>query len=366
MTKGVSIWLDVLRVVATIVVVLSHLAYPRFTGTEYAFLRDWNVGSDAVIVFFVMSGCVIAFAADRDGSAGRFAFNRVTRLLTVIVPALMLTLVFDALGTRIDASAYPNGFYQALPVGEFLLRGVTFTNEWGAFERVRLGTNGPLWSLSYEAAYYALFGVALFAKGVARVLGLVALAWLAGLNVLLLMPAWLLGVALWQWLKAERAGGYTRAMGWALSLGGPALYLAGQLGGMPETLAALTAAQLGVADARMVLAFSDEFIWNFVIGLCTVMHVAGVAILNPQKLWGTRAIRWMAGATFSIYVTHYPALHLLDALLPEMLGRDALLLGGSVAVGLLFARYFERPVKTFRAWILPVMQRFERRVLQAS
>lgn len=62
MTRGLSIWLDVLRVAATLIVVLSHLAYPRFTGTNYAYLRDWNVGSDAVIVFFVISGCVIAYA----------------------------------------------------------------------------------------------------------------------------------------------------------------------------------------------------------------------------------------------------------------------------------------------------------------
>jgi len=365
-TKGVSIWLDVLRVVATIVVVLSHLAYPRFTGTSYAFLRDWNVGSDAVIVFFVMSGCVIAFASDRDGSAGQFAFNRVTRLLTVMVPALILTLVFDALGTRIDVDAYPNGFYQALPVGEFLLRGVTFTNEWAAFDRVRLGTNGPLWSLSYEAAYYALFGVALFAKGVARVVGLVALTWLAGLNVLLLMPAWLLGVALWHWLRSERACTFSRGTGWALALGGPSLYLAAQMAGIPVVLAAMTADWLGVADARMVLGFSDEFIWNLFLGLCAVAHVAGVAILNPQKMWGSQAIRWMAGATFSIYVTHYPALHLLDAMLPEMLGRDVLLLSGSIVVGLVFARYFERPVKRFRVWLMPVLQRFDRRAVQTS
>jgi peptidoglycan/LPS O-acetylase OafA/YrhL len=83
-------------------------------------------------------------------------------------------------------------------------------------------------------------------------------------------------------------------------------------------------------------------------------------------MWGSQAIRWMAGATFSIYVTHYPALHLLDAMLPEMLGRDVLLLSGSIVVGLVFARYFERPVKRFRVWLMPVLQRFDRRAEQTS
>ena len=87
------------------------------------------------------------------------------------------------------------------------------------------------------------------------------------------------------------------------------------------------------------------------IGVFTVLHVAGVAVLNPQNLWGTRGIRWAAGATFSIYVTHYPALHLLDATLPDMVGRDALLLLGSLLIGIGFAHYFERPVREFRNWV---------------
>ncbi len=348
MSRSVSIWLDVLRLAATIVVVLSHLAYPRFTGTDYAFLREWNVGSDAVIVFFVMSGCVIAYAADRDGHVSKFSFNRISRLLTVLFPALVLTLVFDALGTQANMQSYPQSYYQALPVGEFLLRGLSMTNEWAAFERLRLGTNGPLWSLSYEAAYYALFGVAIFARGIGRVLGVLALVALAGVNVMLLMPAWLAGVGLWYWLRLERTGHLSRGAGWMLAVGGPAVYLLGQSAGLPALLASQTADWLGVSDARLVLAFSDEFLWNTLIALCTVAHVAGIAVLKPRVGLAEPTIRWMAGATFSIYVTHYPTLHLLDALLPEMAGRHALLFFGSIAIGLLFAQVFERPIKSFR------------------
>lgn len=348
MTRGLSIWLDFLRVAATLLVVLSHLAYPRFTGTSYAYLRDWNVGSDAVIVFFVMSGCVIAFAADRDRTAGRFAFNRLTRLLTVLLPALLLTLAFDRIGTGIDMQAYPGGFYQPHPVGEFLLRGLTFSNEWSALGRVRLGTNGPLWSLSYEAAYYALFGVAIYLAGVARVAGLLAIAIFVGVDILLLMPPWLMGVALWRWLRSWGAAGFSRAFGWALALAGPLAYLACRMTGVPDMLAAHTAQVLGVADARMVLGFSDEFLWNAMIGLFTALHVAGIAMLNPVTIPFAAAIRWLAGASFSVYVTHYPSLHILDAILPETAGRDAMLLVGSIGVGLVFAGCFERPIKIFR------------------
>ncbi len=351
MTRGLSLWLDVLRVAATLIVVLSHLAYPRFTGTSYAFLRDWNVGSDAVIVFFVISGFVIAYAADRDGTGSRFVFNRATRLFSVMVPALVLTLAFDAYGHGIDAGAYPAPFYQPHPTGEFLLRGLTFSNEWSTLGRLRLGTNGPLWSLSYEAAYYILFGFAVFTKGLSRIAILIAVIAIAGLNVMLLMPAWLMGVGLWKWVQSEGPAIVPRWVGWLFVLLGPGCYLANHLLGVPQVLVDATAGTLGVQDARWGLGFSDEFLWNFLIGIFTAMFVAGIAILDPKTVPGHRQVRWLAGASFSIYVTHYPALHLLDAAVADIVGRDLILLFGSLAVGIVFARYFERPIRKFRAWL---------------
>nr|WP_302478196.1 acyltransferase [Ruegeria arenilitoris] len=351
MTRGLSLWLDVLRVAATLIVVLSHLAYPRFTGTSYAYLRDWNVGSDAVIVFFVISGLVIAYAADRDGAGSRFVFNRATRLFSVMVPALVLTLAFDAYGYGIDPEAYPVPFYQSHPTGEFLLRGLTFSNEWSTLGRLRLGTNGPLWSLSYEAAYYILFGFAIFTKGLSRVAILIVVIAVAGLNIMLLMPAWLMGVGLWKWVKSGGPANAARWVGWLLVLLGPACYLAGHLLGVPELLVDATAQAFGVSDARWALGFSDEFLWNFLIGIFTAMFVVGIAVLDPKNMPGHRQVRWLAGASFSVYVTHYPALHLLDATVADVVGRDLILLFGSLAIGIVFARYFERPIGQFREWL---------------
>jgi peptidoglycan/LPS O-acetylase OafA/YrhL len=52
MSRGLSVWLDALRVWATIIVVISHWEEPKFTRGDYIFLREINLGSDAVIIFF--------------------------------------------------------------------------------------------------------------------------------------------------------------------------------------------------------------------------------------------------------------------------------------------------------------------------
>ncbi|MCX7567993.1 acyltransferase [Sulfitobacter sp. F26169L] len=349
MTRGLSIWLDALRVWATIIVVLSHVAYPRFTRGDYIFMRDLNLGSDSVIVFFVISGLVIAYAAGRDNKLSTYTFNRATRLLSVLVPALLLTFAFDQIGRNIGPEAYNTGFYNPLPLGEMLLRGVTMSNEWGAFDRVRLGTNGPLWSLSYEAAYYILFAAAFFLTGARRMAALVVIAMLVGPRVFLLMPAWLMGVWLWNWVAAGGPArlpiGIARLCAWA----GPVMYMFCLWSGVPDMLATITGAYFEPVNYRLALAFSDEFIWNAMVGVMTVIHIMGMARLLHSYQGDHPRVRWWAGASFSIYVTHYPALHLIDAVFPaETLARDGLLVAGSILVGLVFAHFFERRIKEVR------------------
>ncbi|WP_299613529.1 acyltransferase [uncultured Tateyamaria sp.] len=350
MTRGLSLWLDALRVAATLIVVFSHVAYARFTRGDYQFARDLNIGSDAVIVFFVISGLVIAFAAERDKTLGTYTFNRVTRLLSVLLPALVLTFVLDQIGRPMDASAYPDRFYQPLPLWEMLARGLTMSNEWGLFERVRLGTNGPLWSLSYEAAFYVLFGVAVFMSGLRRGVLLAGLAIVFGPRILLLMPAWLMGVAVWHFVKSGGAARMGTEPARLLAWGGPLAYVLCQAMNVPDTLAQLTADAFAPGHYRFVLVFSDEFVWNNVIGLFTALHVIGMARLVQGYQGSHPHLRWWAGASFSIYVVHYPVLHLIDAAFPaETLARDALLFFGSVGAGLVFAQIFERPIAGVRA-----------------
>ncbi|WP_160116589.1 sterol desaturase family protein [Ruegeria sp. AU67] len=352
---GFSLWLDFLRASAAFTVLVGHMAHIRFTRGDYYFLRDWNVASDAVAVFFVLSGVVIAYAAGRDQTLGRYAFNRISRIYSVLVPALFLTIIFDAIGTRVDMTAYPDLYYSSLPVGEFFWRGLTITNLWtGISDWVRLGTNGPIWSLSYEVGFYLLFGSIVFLKGPLRIVIVALIALLVGIPVLAMFPAWLIGVLVWK-KTPDTHSSYARIKAWFVAIGSILILVALKMTGVPETLENITIQAIKHHNHDAVLVYSDEVLWNTAIAICIAMHLHGVRVLTADlpmrnKSLTSRSIRWIAGGSFSLYLVHYPTLHLLDAVLPEdLLGYDLWLLGLTLAICFGFAALFERPLKQYRA-----------------
>lgn len=350
MKPALSLYLDGLRFGAALVVLLSHYGYPRFSDGRWLWVRELNLGSDAVILFFVLSGLVIAHVAARPEATGaRFAFDRVTRLVSVALPALVLTFALDRIGSRLSPEVYAAPFYQPMSLWELLLRGLTFSNEWG-LSAVRLGTNGPYWSLSYEAAYFALFGVAAFTRGARRVALLLLLGLVAGLNILLLLPVWLLGVGLHGCLARNLSP--SGRLAWVMAVAPVLLYAAALTLGFPGDLRALTLETFSGHGFR----FSDEFIWNALVGLFVACHIVGVSGLLHAPHEGRLAgvIRWGAGRSFSIYLVHYPVLQFLESLaLPEIgpWQDDILMIGTTLAVCFAFGNLFEATLPQFRTML---------------
>ncbi len=355
MPSRFSHYLDLVRFVAAFVVLLSHFAYSRFTGEHYMFIRDYNLGSDAVVLFFVLSGFVIHYAArHKDKTLGRFTFSRLTRLYTVAIPALLITLICDSFGRSLYPGMYLNSpYYNALPQSVFWGRGLTFSNFWLG-DAVRLGSNGPFWSLSYEAAYYVLFAIIMFTTGLKR-LALTGLALcLFGLKVLLLAPAWIMGA--WAYAYLQNRPDTEKVSSWgtlACMIMPVVIYTLMQIGGVAIFLKNLTYAMMGEQNFYR-LAFSDEFLWNGLIGALFTIHLIGVyewMKLRPKTPKFGRAIRWLAGGSFSLYLVHYPVLQFLGAGLPEtahLWVNHAILLGLTIVICYLFAAIFERPLHMYR------------------
>jgi len=370
--RSFSLYLDLARFGAAFLVLLSHLAYARFTDGNYLFLREWNLGSDAVVLFFVLSGLVIAYTADtKDRTLGAFAFNRLTRVWSVAIPAVLLTLGLDLLGSRLDPPAYTGWWYAAHDPSAMLFFGLSFSTEWGLLP-FRLGSNGPYWSLSYEVAYYALFAAAFYLRGGWRVLALVILVPLFGIRPLLLLPIWLLGLVVYRMLRDGVSIGRTHA--WMLTLAPPAIYAAALAAGLPKFLLGLTVMAIGERYVGGLLNFSNEFIWNNLLGFLTAAHFLGVATLLrlhpvPERPRVDAAIRWLAGASFSLYLLHYPVLQFTEAMLPEELPqivRHPLLLVITLVVCFAGAALFERRLGVFRAALRRILAYLQRRKVGVS
>jgi len=309
-----SVYLDAARLFAALVVVLTHLAYPRFSGGLLLPLRTY--GNDAVMIFFVLSGYVIAYtAATRDRELRTYAVNRLARLYSVALPAIFLTFAFDEVGRRLDPALYDGFWYRAdVPLDRMLAAG-TFTNElW--FRSVRLFTNGPYWSLGYEFWYYVLFAVAWYGRGRTRWVLAAAVAAIMGPKILLLLPVWLLGVAVYR-LNARAPLGIEAGI--LLFVGSIALYVAFRATGLRDFLLDWTYARLGRGFVRTELRWSDEFLSAWLIGVLVACNFVGFHAISSRLTRLTSRVEGVvrdgAGATFSIYLFHYPLLQLFAALL---------------------------------------------------
>lgn len=309
LTGAFSVYLDALRVTAALIVCLYHWAYIS-CGESLASLQYLNAGTHSVMVFFVLSGLVIADSASRAPSAGQFLFKRWTRFVSVAYPALLVSFLVD-LGRLEMETGHPwEGWVQMTGVGSFLSH-LTFTNQWLGLN-TRFGTNSPYWSLSYEAAYYLLFAIGWYGRGGRRVLMGAVLSILVGPRVLLLAPAWVLGAGLARSLTATPPGSQRGVRPWlAVSL---PVFVYGLCWWyrVPRDLTFETARWLEVdmLTMRKALAFSGDFVFCNVVAVLVTCHLWGVAALlaGRDSLPAARLIRWCAGMSFSLYIFHLPLL----------------------------------------------------------
>ena len=193
MDPALSIYFDLVRFSAALIVVLNHY------GVLLSLARGSTFpGSDAVIVFFVLSGYVIAYVTDRPGmTARRYALDRLSRLWSVAVPAagLALALGLGVMWLGVQPERFGLGSPKALIIGSVV--NIGFLGE--SYRQTFAPYNFPFWSVNYEAWYYIIFGLWLFLRGRNKIMAVLGACLLAGPSILVVMPIWLLGAALYQY-----------------------------------------------------------------------------------------------------------------------------------------------------------------------
>lgn len=306
MRPELSLYLDVVRFVAALVVFIAHFTLQRFSG---GFLWPLNaLGHEAVTVFFVLSGFVIAYATDgREKTLRDYTLNRCARMYSVVLPALVLTLLLDAAGRHWNPAPYGATPADPWAMAWHLLSGLSFTNELWTLS-VPQGSNTAYWSLGYEVPFYAIFGVALYtpARWRAAAVGLAVLV--VGPSIAIALPVWLAGVAAYRF---TRRGGLTPQQGVLVFLAASVAW------GVYELIALKWGRPLLDATA---LFKRKEIIQDYIVcALFTAQLIgfhAAAPALGGWLLPHARTIRWLAGATFTLYLCHMPVAQFLAAISP--------------------------------------------------
>lgn len=353
---------DYVRGVAALLVCASHARvvvvgpYSSELGSDFltqAFFLVTGLGEESVIIFFALSGYLIGtsiFSQRHSFVWVEYLSSRLARLLTVLVPALALTLASDSLTSRIDPrileGAYV-GLWRSGPTAtSFDLGILAFIGNLFFLQDIIVepyGSNGPLWSLAYEFWYYIIFPLLLTSMGTIRTNGahriasgillamlLGAIYWLCP-NLIHLLPIWLIGASV---------GIAGSILGWR------------PVATVPALLLVLT---LVLSKASKGTGF--EYFCFVLLALfgSLLFHAEFSSEKAPlYRSLTARVFGHIGKISFSLYLVHFPLILLIAASGILNLGytlRSVLLLLTIIACIVAFAHYFWRAFESRTPYI---------------
>jgi peptidoglycan/LPS O-acetylase OafA/YrhL len=306
-------WLDLVRGLSAIVVCAGHLRGVFFvdyaqlvapTPLQSAAYLVTGVGRHAVMVFFVLSGYFVGGSVLRQRGEFRwpgYLNQRLSRLWTVLLPALCLTALVDACTSLVRPQVLSGAFAQAWASGpsiHYSSSPLTFVGNVLFLQTVlvpQFGSNGPLWSLANEFWYYLLFplcleglglltGRSLLRRAVALALSAALLVWLPRVLVDN-FAVWLLGVVLAMLPKRLLPPSSPVVVG---------------LGLLAFLAAVLVTKSPGVL-ARLPLSFDAVVGLGAALLVLTLLRSAG-----PRRSAVRWAAQWSSEISYSLYLVHFP------------------------------------------------------------
>jgi peptidoglycan/LPS O-acetylase OafA/YrhL len=348
LAKRASVHLDMIRGVSAVAVLLYHLRglffvdYPYLTNKSLmssALYAVTGYGHQAVIVFFVLSGYFIGTSVMESVGKLRWSWrtylvSRLTRLQLVLLPALVLGAMWDQIGMRIPQAAplYYDALYKfngpsvALRSTIPVFLGNLFFMQ--SIVSPVFGSNGPLWSLSYEFWYYIVFP-AVF---------LVTAAWAGNrfralYAALALFLLWFVGAQIsfyfLIWLAGALVGRLQRGTQYRTS----SLVL-------PFAAGLIFLGSLAWCRTRPI---SSDLLTDYIVGFCFALWLYALLLgsrndASPAYIHGARKL---AGFSYTLYLTHFPALLLVRGLLdpPGNWQPDAQHLAYALGIGLVALTY---------------------------
>lgn len=339
--------LDGLRGLAALGVVLYHLsllAHPALSASTWAWMTQSPLkvlfpGTEAVLVFFVLSGLVVALPALRPGfSWRRYYPARLLRLYVPVLGALVFATILILVLPR-DPSTMPEGSWmrdaQASEVtpAAFLAEASLLPESYDI--------DNVLWSLRWELFFSLLLPLfvwfALRCRRASIPLAVLAmLATVAGrlleIDALVYFPVFLLGTIIAINVDAIRAFAERRDSHWL----------------WPGVAVLSIALLLASWFARPLVAGGIEIadlLWGLAgIGAFGVVVVT-IAWRRARTVLERPSAQWLGRISFSLYLVHAPILGTLGYLFGMERWWLTCVIGLplSIVVGAVFHRWVERP-----------------------
>ncbi len=310
-----SLYLDIVRFIAAVAVFLAHISSYPFTNKIF-----WSplgyYGDIAVTIFFVLSGYVIAYVTStREKTLFRYASARISRIYSVVLIALLLTLILDNIGLILNPEFYSiqNVMWKPQSV-EGYISSLLFLNEYHIFNfnGISPGTNGPYWSLSFEVTYYLIAGLFLFTRKKIALPLIIIILFLAGRTIAVLLPIWILGYLLYfiTFKNINRTILYVCFV-FSVSLIAASPYLA----------SLLPTDNFGFSFPWGIAPFNRNLIKDYFPALFFAINIICTReILKDINVEANKHaksfIRWLGSLTFPLYIVHYPVLALFASISP--------------------------------------------------
>lgn len=347
-----SLLISALRGLAALQVAAAHLRAEMYPGLRtledpslaymgLAFITGF--AHQAVVVFFLISGWLVGGSLmNRFGkpqALAHYAIDRVTRLWTVLLPTLLLSL---GIGLAIGSAA--PGPIDVNPANDF--SAAAFAGNLLGLQTVTVpefGGNYPLWSLAHETWYYIQFPLLLLVIAGGGVLRRAAAAaalilLLATLRdmISLYFAVWLLGAAFSR-IRID-CGKAFQALLLVLTL---ALFVYYRMRGNNDDL--------------VPASFVQDLVCSIPFLLLLASFQRPLDKAAPAYVRANRIAVFFSEFSFSLYVVHVPVIYLMRHLGQQFLGRGQLdpnaatdflwygiLLGALVLAAYLFYLLFER------------------------
>lgn len=362
MNKGTSLYLDIVRFTAALLVFLDHLSGRAMSGG--LIWRFHHYGTVAVSVFFILSGFVIAHVlATRERTLLEYSASRFGRLYSVVLPALAITLLVHTIDM-----ATPNTLPMlhapttAAPIVQYIVTALFLNRAWvlGGFLGLEPTSDIPFWSLGFEVAYYIAIAAIVFGRGWARAGVLVILAIVSGPTIILLAPIWFLGFWLYH-LQARLQ--VSQPVATALFVGGIAICIVSTFVvgfKSPWDLPVLMPGNPGTQPHTQLADFACRYISGAGFALNLIGFVSLSKAAEPTLARYARQIRWLGSLTFALYLFHQPVVEFLTVhpvgvpgSLPQLIWVVCIPLLVVVTVG----RLCERSKGSYRRLFLRVFER---------